>query len=216
MRKPNNKYFFTVEGQTEKWYLEWLANVINLSPEACCTVSIDCKVDKNPFHRAKSLKVLDQTEIWHFCDYESDDPQHVKEFLSVIDSMKKAEEIKTIDYKFGYSNLTFDLWMILHKTACNNSIADRKNYLSHINRAYSEKFDGMDEYKEEDNFKRCLSKLTINDVKCAIERAEAIMKHNEDNGYKLQEYKTFHYYKENPSLQIWIAIKKMLSDSGLL
>ena len=29
MRKETKKYYFSVEGETEKWYLEWLENTIN-------------------------------------------------------------------------------------------------------------------------------------------------------------------------------------------
>ena len=34
MRKENMTYYFSVEGETEKWYLDWLQNCINE-----CTVS---------------------------------------------------------------------------------------------------------------------------------------------------------------------------------
>ena len=30
MRKETKKYFFTVEGETEEWYFEWLQMAINL------------------------------------------------------------------------------------------------------------------------------------------------------------------------------------------
>ena len=65
---------------------------------------------------AKSLVVTGKTEIYHISDYESDEEIHVKQFTETMDNMKKAMGIgKQITYKFGYSNLTFDLWMVLHK-----------------------------------------------------------------------------------------------------
>ena len=33
-RKMNARYYFTVEGETEKWYLEWLRDAINADPRA--------------------------------------------------------------------------------------------------------------------------------------------------------------------------------------
>ena len=30
-RKQTKKYYFSVEGETEKWYLEWLQKQINLN-----------------------------------------------------------------------------------------------------------------------------------------------------------------------------------------
>ena len=34
MRKETKKYYFTVEGETEKWYFEWLQRTINSTPAA--------------------------------------------------------------------------------------------------------------------------------------------------------------------------------------
>lgn len=159
---------------------------------------------------------MDRIEIYHLSDYESDEPHHVKEFKDAMDNMKATKSLgRQITYKFGYSNLTFDLWMVLHKCDCNSELVHRSKYLSHINRAYGEKFRNMDEYKNEYNFKRCLSKLKLSDVVHAVERSKSIMQRNEENGYILHEYKGYHYYKENPSLLIWEPIEKILKECGL-
>lgn len=123
---------------------------------------------------------------------------------------------KTWESRFGYSNLTFDLWIILHKIDCRTAITHRKNYVSHLNRAYGENFENMDVYKHEVNFKRCLQKISLSDVIAAISRAKEIMKRNEENGYVLQQYKGYTYYRENPSLMIWGPIEKILKDCALV
>ena len=46
-RKPTNKYYFSVEGETEQWYLKWLQDTINNTEKAACKVSIDCPVRKS-------------------------------------------------------------------------------------------------------------------------------------------------------------------------
>lgn len=92
-RKPTNKYYFSVEGETEQWYLKWLQDMINNTEKAACKVSIDCPVRKNPLKHAKSLTVTRKIEIYHFFDYESDEPLHVKGFQEALDNMKKAEKI---------------------------------------------------------------------------------------------------------------------------
>ena len=83
----------------------------------------------------------------------------------------------------------------------------RKDCLSYINRAYSKTFESMDEYKNEDNFKRCLNQLTLSDVIKAVERSKNIMNNNVASGYFLHKYKGFSYYQENPSLAVWEAIE---------
>ena len=74
----------------------------------------------------------------------------------------------------------------------------------------------MDAYKHEVNFKRCLQKISLSDVIAAISRAKEIMKRNEENGYVLQQYKGYTYYRENPSLMIWEPIEKILKDCALV
>lgn len=215
--KSTKKYYFTVEGETEQWYLKWLQDRINEAPEAKCKVSFDCPVQKNPLKRAKSLVVTKKTEIWHLSDYESDEDIHVRQFRETMDNMKASKDVgKQIAYKFGYTNLTFDLWIILHKVDCNASYAYRRNYIAPLNRAYDEHFQDMKEYKHEDNFKRCLGKLTIASVIDAVNRAETIMKRNQENGLVLQQYKGYKYYKENPSMAIHEIIGKILRDCRLM
>jgi len=96
------------------------------------------------------------------------------------------------------------------------AISHRKNYLALLNRAYGEHFESMDEYKHEANFKRCLGKLQLSDVIDAVNRAKVIMQRNQANGYPLQQYKGYKYYKENPSLAIWEVIEKILKDCELM
>lgn len=216
-RKSTKKYYFSVEGETEQWYLQWLQNKINDTEESEFKVSFDCPVQKNPLKRAKSLVVTSKTEIFHFSDYESDEEIHVKQFMETMDNMKKAKELgKQIVYQFGYTNLTFDLWIILHKADCNGSYTHRGQYLAPINSVYIENFQNMDEYKHKNNFKRILSRLTLNDVVSAVNRAKSIMHINQDNGYVLQQYKGYSFYKENPSLAVWNAIEKILKDCGIM
>ena len=46
IRKSTSKYYFSVEGETEQWYLKWLQDVINNTEESAYKVSFDCPVQK--------------------------------------------------------------------------------------------------------------------------------------------------------------------------
>lgn len=217
VKKYTNKYYFSVEGETEKWYLEWLRDRINELDESRYKVAIDCKVEKDPYRRAKKMTIASKTEIWHLSDYESNDEFHVQQFKRTIDNLKKASSIgKNIVYKFGYSNFTFDLWIILHKMDCNGPKTDRKQYINSINRAYNKHFLSMDDYKHKDHFNSCLKQLSIDNVKKAIERSKRIMQSNQANGYQLQRYKGYSFYRENPSLMVWEVVEKILKDCNLI
>lgn len=39
-RKENRRYVFTVEGETEQWYFDWLEDQINACDDSKYTVSI--------------------------------------------------------------------------------------------------------------------------------------------------------------------------------
>lgn len=215
-KKTTKKYYFSVEGETEHWYLKWLQDLLNKTEESEYKVSLDCPVNKSPIKRVKSMNVTQKIKMYHFFDYESDDEIHVKRFLDAMDQMKKAQTYKQVTYKSGYTNFTFDLWIILHKIDCFGAYSHRKQYISAINKAFGESFENMDEYKKESNFKRCLNKLNLNDVIVAIKRAKTIEKKNQENGYTLQQYRGYSYYKENPSLSAWEAIEEILKECKLI
>lgn len=216
--KETKKYTFTVEGETEMWYFEWLKDQINACESAAYKVSIVAKVQKSPSKFAKSQTTYSTPSVVHICDMESNEPEHKKNFTDVLDQISNANKLgKKIKYDLGYSNFAFELWIALHKVNCNGPLTHRSQYLKHINRAFDEHFHDLDQYKVEDNFKRCLSKLTLDDVKSAVDKAKQIMDNNDtDPGKKPIFYKKFKYYEDNPSLTIWEHVKTILVECGII
>lgn len=210
--KQSKSFYFSVEGETEYWYLKWLSNVINASQEAKFKSSFNLKIEKDPISRAKGLSILGRTEIFHIFDRESEEPIHVQQFERTLRRMRDAQQIgKTIKYSLGYSNFAFDLWMVLHKADCNGPLSYRHQYLDPINRAYNEKFSNIDEYKKEKNFKRLLTMLTLNDVCTAISRSENIMARNRQSE-ATQHLFGYEYYSVNPSLSIGEVVKSIFRE----
>ena len=210
------KYTFTVEGETEQWYFEWLRDQVNSCPNRTYNVAIEAKVQQSPRKFYKSVNAKTTPQVTHICDVESNDQVHVDKFTNILSEMKEAKSQKRITYLLGYSNFTFELWMILHKMDCNGPLSHRNNYLYPIRRVFGERFEDLDHYKHENEFKRCLKKLTIDDVKSAIRRAEIITSMNETDGKKLIKFKGYSYYWDNPALSIHVAVRKILSECGLM
>ena len=129
--------------------------------------------------------------------------------------MSEAKKQKNIKYQLGYSNFTFELWMILHKKDCFSQFTDRKQYLIPIQQCFNEKFEDWGHYKNESAFKRCLSKLTIDDVKLAVKRADKIAKYNIENK-KLIKLSGYSYFNENPALSINEVVKRILTECGII
>ncbi len=210
------KFAFSVEGETEKWYLEWLQKVINSSHDAKYHVVFKTKVERNPIKFAKSLNAKTTPSITHLCDVEGPMIGDSRGFETTLANLKEARTQKGIDYRLGYSNLSFELWMILHKRDCSGCINSKNEYLNLINSSYSGNFSSLSDYKEYSGFERCLSKLSLNDVREAVKRAEMIIQTKRNTDIKLKHYKGYSYYPENPSLSIQEAIKRILKECGLL
>ena len=68
-RKTQVKYYFSVEGDTEKWYLDWLEKIINNDPNSVITVKLDSKIEKSHQRRVKRMFIITKTEIWHLFYY---------------------------------------------------------------------------------------------------------------------------------------------------
>ncbi|WP_288655369.1 RloB domain-containing protein [uncultured Gemmiger sp.] len=217
MRKVNQTFYFSVEGQTEQQYIQWLQKVINSSSEALCHVKLNVKVEKNPLSYIKQLNNISKVDVMHLFDYESSDIEHQRQFDETLHKMRKASSAgKKVTYLLGYSNFTFELWMILHKNMCRTQMTDRTQYLSEINHAFGKNFKSLSEYKHHDNFEKILDSLTIDDVRDAIERSELIMSDNKNHNYSLQKSHGYEFYRENPSLSINDCIKKVLDSCGLV
>ena len=69
-KKECRIYYFSVEGETEKWYLEWLQGQINSNENARYNVKFILKVEKNPKKMIKKINVLSDIEILHVFDFE--------------------------------------------------------------------------------------------------------------------------------------------------
>lgn len=214
--KEKRQYVFTVEGDTEKWYLDWLQNTINNTDSALYTVVIKAYVEKDPMHFAKTTNNKVTPSLTHICDIESNNSEHINAFHNTLKTLKAIKTQKKIKCHIGYSNYTFELWMVLHKINCNGCLIDRSKYLPFINEAFGENYRRLNDYKVKQNFNRCLAKLSLDDVKKAINNAELIEKNNVEQMKRKESIYGYSYYIDNPSLTIWQSIKQILSECKLL
>lgn len=191
---------------------------LNACDKSKYTVNIVAKVQQSPKKYSKTVNPIATPKVTHICDYESNDNEHITKFQRILSELKEANSTigRQFKYSLGYSNFTFELWIVLHKQTCNGSLENRTQYLPYINRAYNEGFQKPEQYKQEDNFKRCLSQLTLDNVRDAISRAKSIMNAKEVNGERIEQYKGFAYYKENPALTIWESVEAILRECALL
>lgn len=214
-RPANERLFcFSVEGDTEKWYLEHLKKLVNDELErqkAGFHIGIAIKVEKDP----RQIPWPFIPKAVHVCDYEKPMPQQAgmnrsEQFKTMLDNLSAAAKDKNLEYSLGYSNLSFELWLILHKRNCNGGKIDCEQYLADLNAAYSSAFLSLKAYKKEADFKKLMENITLADVHNAIQRARAIQQANAQN-HEAQTYRNYEFYTNNPSLSIHERIQDIFA-----
>lgn len=104
-RKITESYYFSVEGETEKWYLEWLQGKINKSGKNNYKVKFNIKVEKNSLSTVRGYSFLDLQDMTHIFDFE--DEKNEEAFKNVLDNMYKAKDNRKVKkYHLGYCNYT--------------------------------------------------------------------------------------------------------------
>ena len=210
-------YYFTVEGETEREYLRWLEMQINQSNKASIPVKFDILVTNSVQKRLKTLPINKSVVVYHFCDMESLSEYHKNHFLDIIDKLYKAsQDPRILEYKLGYSNQSFELWLLLHKTEAYSSSYHRKNYFRDLEKVFNLNLRGTQDFKRKKNIISLLKQLSLDDVIHAINREKEIKRHNELNNYCEVNRHNYHFYWENPSSSIGSCIEEILIENNIL
>ena len=214
-RKFNKTYHFSVEGQCEYLYFQHLQDLINGSENVYNKVRLDAKVS-TPVKYVKSITVLDRTEIYHVHDVESGDADSKQSFQNMIEDLNRAKNLgKKITYHLCYSNLSFEVWLLWHKTDFFKSHTFPKEYLSDINRAYGTNFATFSEYKKETNYKIILDMISLGDVINAVNRFERFIQRYEESDY-VSCKGGYRYCRKNPSSNVAEIVARILKDCKLV
>ena len=212
----NNNSILTCEGETEKWYFEHLRELINSSSDCCMKANYKPEVNKKPIKKAKILTILYETKWYHIMDRES---PNKADKIGFVDSLNAFKDIKKIRPKaklmLGYTNIAFELWLIMHKTDELPQVHTAKNYFKYIQKLYNlQNIECFDAYKQKENFERVLNQISLEDVKNAVMRGIKLEKDNH-SCCKVQKIRGFEYFEDNPSTSLHNVVKSILTDIGL-
>jgi len=130
--------------------------------------------------------------------------------------MRDAENEFGMTYQLGYSNYTFELWMLLHVADMTHSIQNRHAYLMPVNRWFKKNYGNLGEFKAEAEFQSVLSEfVTLDSIKQAIKRAERIVQLNQDEHKKKETYHGFTFYRENPDVSVHEVVQLIFDVCGV-
>lgn len=225
--KQSLKYNISVEGEVcETLYFKHLSKLINNTQQADYKVSFDIK-KKNPSSFYKSRvntyakkkkskgKSKEYITYFHVQDIECFNT-HNAQFVALINEIKKLEKEYNVQYDLGYTNFSFELWIIIHKKDVTKPVLDRYEYYHDINKAYNTKYKHIDEYKKETEFTKILNQITLDDVIKAVKRGEAIREAHEKRNDHKEIVNGFVYYQDNPDMTLHQIVKTILTDTGII
>ncbi|MGN0358349.1 MAG: RloB domain-containing protein [Blautia sp.] len=223
-RKESRQFNISVEGiNCERLYFEHLAKLINESGSNKYNAKINCnKISPDQFakrnaHRPVEKRGNKKIPYLHVQDIEDyHDEERRKTFYQLIDEIRATEKNYGISYKLGYTNYTFELWMLLHVTGMRAPVSSRTAYLRSVNQYFHRNYSSLDEFKSEREFINILLEfVTLDSVKKAVERAETLIRDNEATGKRFENYKGFKFYRDNPDLTVHEIIQLIFEVCGV-
>lgn len=229
-RRESVKFCMSVEGENcEKLYFEHLARIINNSGRNKYNLKIDPKkMEPDAFAKRykhlprgvyipkgkKKERELPFIHIQDIEDYYNQEQLH--KFQKMIAKLREAESNSNLRYLLGYSNYTFELWVLLHVTDFTSPVSDRTSYLNPINKYFSRSFVSLNEFKKESEFQKILDEyITLDSVFQAIQRAKRIVEHNKEQGNVCEEYKRFKFYHDNPDTTVHDVVQLVFEVCGV-
>lgn len=181
------------EGQQEEMYFDHIAKKVK---EANPNISLK-------FKKLAKLKTLEKssTDVPKIAVFDYD--LNIAEFESKV---RLCNETRIL-----YSNLNFDLWLLLHKKQYRRTVQNNSAYVDEIRNAYN--LTNNANIKAKTNMQKILDQIELVDVKRAIENADEIMKGKMEED-KIYVKRNFSYYP-NPSMSINEFFKDLFEDIGI-
>lgn len=218
-RNESRQFYMSVEGvNCERLYFEHLAKLINLSGRNQYNLKISPKA-MTPMQYAKrnAYRPVDQRNgknlpYIHIQDIEDFyNAQLQQKFYGIIDEMRNAERTFGISYCLGYSNYTFELWMLLHIADMTSSVVNRAAYLQPINYYFHRNYSSLNEFKNADEFQKILDGfITLDTVFDAVRRAGQIVDNNVKQSKKKITYRGVTFFQDNPDVTVHEIVQMIL------
>lgn len=225
VKKESRQFNISVEGvNCETMYFVHLAKLINNSGRNNYNLKVNPKkmtpmeyAKRNAYRPVDNKKNGENLPYFHIQDIEDyyDDFQR-KKFFGIIKEMRTAEKEFGITYELGYSNYTFELWMLLHVADVFHFVQHRRNYLSLINRHFNKNYSVLDDFKQREEFSSILDEfITLDSIKDAISRAERILEINDNLNKVKEEYGKFAFCRDNPDISVHKVVRTIFDVRGV-
>lgn len=184
-KREKRVYFGAVEGLQEEKYFRHVQDLINSDDSRKYDVVFRFKnakggdplaVCKDASRHASSISLENKFKKCAFFDFDF----KTRPFMDALVYCKKEKIFS------GYTNVNFDLWLILHRTLYNKAISDTSGYVSELKKAF--KLSASCDIKDEKVIGVICSKISLNDVRNAIVNAKRLQFDREKNNDVIPGY----------------------------
>lgn len=199
-------YLCVCEGQQEVMYLKHLASLLKQMPQRIVTFNTSEGTAR------KLMKTYTEYDNACLFDYDFEETQF-KDNIEICTSLQRKSSISKNGKKVyhAFSNVNFDLWLVLHKENFSRPVTSNDAYVASVRRLYS--LPTTNDIKCKDAMDKILSQITLTDVKMAIARTDKI------RSAKLMTDRhvigSIEYY-DNPDFSLHEFLKIVLKDCGEL
>lgn len=201
-------YFCVCAGQQEEMYLKHLAQLLKKPNER--GVTFNTTVGSAELLR-RNYTEYDKAVLFDHDFNEVEFERNIKTCVELDRESQKKRKRKGERIYHAYSNVNFDLWLILHKEDYTRPVTRTDAYVDEVRRVYG--LDPEADIKNRDVIKKILDQIELNDVKEAIRRAERIRAGKlECDGF----YVCSEVCYNNPDFSIHKFLKDVLEDCGEL
>lgn len=218
-RKEARQFFVCVEGECEQWYLDHLKKLINSSGEADFNAGFTYEYERNLLSLQKRRSRVQSEYFFYLWDKEGEFCQDDQMFYRIFANLRHLKKAwRRVQIEPGYSHLSFELWILLHRRDFHRPMTNVKQYLEYLNAAYETSFESLKQFKQEKNFCKLLTDIRLEDVFAAIRRADAIRQlHQQTQSppHPANETSPHTVYQTNPDLLLHDCVRMMLEACGL-
>lgn len=202
--KIRKNYFCVVEGQQEIIYLKRIAALLTNFPEKVVTFNTKLG-DANKLYKGSSLPDYDRA---CFFDHDFKKVEFERNLDTCIELDLKKKDHKTYH---AYSNICFDLWLVLHKEYTTRLVSSADGYVKDVRRLYS--LNDNTDIKAEDVMNKIVSQISLDEVRTAVANAQRIRNSKTSSDKKFTA--EGHLYYSSPDFSIDIFLNNVLKETGL-
>ena len=207
MANYRKTYFCICDGQQETMYLDHIAKLLKDFPRK--VIGFKC-IEGSVLNRKINYVEYDNVALFDHDGNVGNFERSVKLCDKIMhDNCKTGKKKNAKKFYHAYSNLNFDLWLLLHKQDFTKSVTNNAAYIPYIRKAYRLSQDA--DIKNAKTIESMLRQISLEDVKIAISRAEKIRASKlPEDGKKIGD--TICY--NDPDFSINEFLKIVMIDSG--